>query len=273
MLAFVHIHKTAGITVNWILRRSYGFHHCDVEPWQKTAKVFSAADYCQLEKLYPQIDSIAGHKVKAFSDLEQVRPDVRYFTFLREPLIRCASHFQYAIQHMKKNLSFDDWLDDRVSHNFQTRQIAGAEDLDTAIRLLEKKFIHVGLVEHFDESLLLFQRQVADPRLNILYQARNVAPSDKIKNELLLDPRQRARLEKVNQLDLQLHAYVCRELYPRQRREYGKTLDADLAAFRVATTEMRIDQKLLLNRVATKFFYQPLLFCYRHNIWPKRDIG
>jgi hypothetical protein len=174
---------------------------------------------------------------------------------------------------MRKDLSFDDWLNDRVSHNFQTRQIAGVEDLDAAIALLENKFVHVGLVEQFDESLLLLRRKVGDPRLGIRYQARNVAPENRLKREILADPRKRAQLEEVNALDLRLYEYVCRELYPRQRREYGATLAADVAAFRGAVGKGGKDPKLLLNRVATKFFYQPLLFCYRHNLWPRRVAG
>ena len=33
LLVFVHINKTAGTTLRYILRSSYGARHCDVEPW------------------------------------------------------------------------------------------------------------------------------------------------------------------------------------------------------------------------------------------------
>ena len=33
LLVFVHINKTAGTTLRFILRSSYGARHCDVEPW------------------------------------------------------------------------------------------------------------------------------------------------------------------------------------------------------------------------------------------------
>jgi hypothetical protein len=33
LLVFVHINKTAGTTLRYILRSSYGSRHCDVEPW------------------------------------------------------------------------------------------------------------------------------------------------------------------------------------------------------------------------------------------------
>ena len=33
VLVFIHINKTAGTTLRYILRSSYGTRHCDVEPW------------------------------------------------------------------------------------------------------------------------------------------------------------------------------------------------------------------------------------------------
>ena len=44
MLVFVHINKTAGTTMRYIVRSTHGSRHCDVEPWQghgkKTGLVF-----------------------------------------------------------------------------------------------------------------------------------------------------------------------------------------------------------------------------------------
>ncbi len=72
MLVFVHINKTAGSTVRYILRSSYGPRHCDVEPWRARwdEQPFSAADLRRVRRFYPQLASIAGHRITGHVDLD-----------------------------------------------------------------------------------------------------------------------------------------------------------------------------------------------------------
>lgn len=263
MLAFVHIEKTAGITLNWILRRSFGLRHCDVLPWRKGADFFSAGDYQRIQKLYPRIDSIAGHDVKPYSDLDQIRPDIRYFTFIREPLARCASHYQYQIQVMGKRISFDDWINTERYRNWQTKKLVGTADIDASIRALKGNFIFVGLSERFDESLVIFRKRASSYSLNIRYNSRNVATDNKIKNQLLKDPKTKAQLLEANKLDSLLYEFVTRELYPRQKQEYGDTLDSDLSAFQKANHGIPIDWNLISSFLKRRLLYNPILYCYQ----------
>jgi hypothetical protein len=263
MLAFVHIEKTAGITINWILRRSFGLRHCDVLPWRKGADFFSAEDYRRIQRLYPRIESLAGHDVKPYSDLDQVRPDIRYFTFVREPLARCASHYQYQIQVMGKRVSFEDWINTERYRNWQTKKLAGKADLDASIRTLKGKFIFVGLSERFDESLVVFKNRASSYSLNVRYNSRNVATDNKIKNQLLGDSRTKACLVEANNLDLSLYEFVSQELYPRQKQEYGDTLSSDLAAFQQANHGLPIDWNLISSFLKRRLVYNPILYCYQ----------
>src|SRR3990170_1027659 len=63
MLVFIHINKTGGSTVRYILRSSFGLHHCEVEPWHArwTGSPFSTSDLQRVRKLYPHLESIGGH--------------------------------------------------------------------------------------------------------------------------------------------------------------------------------------------------------------------
>ena len=63
MLVFIHINKTAGRTVRYILRSSYGLRHCEVEPWHAswTDPPFSTHDLQRLRRFYPNLESIGGH--------------------------------------------------------------------------------------------------------------------------------------------------------------------------------------------------------------------
>jgi hypothetical protein len=234
MLAFVHIHKTAGTTVNEILARSYGMRHCSLHAFPGETAL-SADDFRRLQRLWPPLVSISGHMISACSDLDRARPDVRYYTFLREPLVRCASHYQYQVQQQGKRYSFEDWIAKGNKRNPQTTRIAGrGATAAEAIRILERQMIFVGLLEQFDESLIVFRQIVADPRLTIWYRQRRVASSDDIKARLLSDPGTRQILIDANRQDLELYEHASRVLYPAFKRAYRGSLDHDVATFRKA---------------------------------------
>ena len=195
----------------------------------------SAEDYRRVQKLCPPLASIAGHAVTACSDLERARPDVQFYTFLREPLVRCASHFQYQVQDQKQRFSFEQWIGRDIKRNPQTTRIAGPHStVRDAIEILKTRFRFVGLVERFDESLVMFRQLVKDPRLDIWYRRKRVAASDEIKDRLLGDPRTRALLIDANRLDLELYEFAAQELYPAFRRRYEGALDRDVVEFKGA---------------------------------------
>jgi len=236
MLAFVHIEKCAGQTVHWILRSSYGINHCDVLPWQGYNAMspldgYSARDLRRLRTVYPRLQSIAGHKVRIYTDLPKAQPNVRFFALMREPLRRQASHFQFLQERRQLPVTFEEWVHTNDwGPNWQTRMLTGTDDVSEAIRVLENKQVLVGLVEHFDESLLLV-KQLLTPDLNISYARKNVASDKTLANQLLADKRTRAILEEQNQADLELYTYVKNELYPAFKQEYGRQLTEDLHQF------------------------------------------
>ncbi|MFQ5947253.1 MAG: sulfotransferase family 2 domain-containing protein [Acidimicrobiia bacterium] len=236
MLAFVHIHKTAGTTLASILKRSFGARHCNAYSWSKDGPYFSAADYRRLHRLYSSLESMLGHEIRAYSDLEEACPAVAYYTFVRDPLVRCASHYQYDRQRGGVEMRFEEWIQDDKTHDRQVRHIAGPEpDAQTAIALLEDNFFFVGLVERFDESLVLFQNVVGPDRLQSIHYFRKwAAPDDVIKDRLLNDRKTRALLEDANRMDLELYEHVTREIYPRQRSDYGPGLDEAVTAFQAS---------------------------------------
>lgn len=264
MLAFAHIQKTAGITINWILRRSFGLRHCEVEPWRPFAgrryyaAVYSAEDHVRVQRLYPRLGSIAGHHVKPFSDLHEVRPDVRYFTFLREPLERTASHYQHGVQQMGYPHSCEHWLEDERFHNLQTKHIAGTDDVDEAIRILRERCVCVGLTERFDESLVLLRQRREDPRLDVRYRSANVAGDSTLRRRLLAEPRTRELLGRVNDKDLALYDYVRHELYPLQQREFGPGLERAVEAYRASNRVRQQNPNAFASRAMRVLVLDPL---------------
>lgn len=264
MLVFIHINKTAGRTVRYILRSSYGLQHCEVEPWHDAWRgpPFSTKDLRRLRKIYPKLRSIAGHRVTGYADLEEQGTDFRYFAFLREPVALCASRFQYQIDYRKKNVEFDEWIADESFQNAQTKQIGGTGSVDDALRAIDEKEILIGLTEQFDESLLLL-RGLRAGDLDIAYKPVNVAQRNTLATEVLASPGMRSAIVEANTSDIALYEYVTQELYPAQRREYGDSLSEDVARYQADRPRDFNMRKLTASRMKQYLVYKPLLALYR----------
>jgi hypothetical protein len=268
MLVFIHINKTAGRTIRHILRSSYGLHHCEVEPWHArwSDPPFSTEDLYRLRKIYPQLESIAGHRLTGYTDLQENGTQFKYFTFMRDPLKTCASRFQYNVQYRKKeDLVFEEWIQKDWTRNQQIKRIAGVEDIDHAIQLINQKNIFVGLTERFDESVLLLKGLFAK-NLDISYQRVNVARDNSIAKNLLSSEKSRQLLIEANQVDINLYDYVQNELFPSYQSEYGEQLEADLSNYQQSRENKFNNWNLTLSRIKQYLLYKPLLSLYRKGI-------
>jgi hypothetical protein len=265
LLVFVHINKTAGTTLRYILRSSYGARHCDVEPWHAawSDPPFSTADLERVRKLYPRLASIAGHRITGYVDLEEAGTDLRYLTFLREPVALCASRFQYQLDYRKKkNLVFEEWIEKDWVRNSQTQLIGGTTDPAHATSVIDRKEMFVGLTERFDESIVML-RELRAPDLQIGYRPVNVAKSSGVAKRLLSDPRTRQLIVDANQADLELYDHVMREVYPAQERAYGTSLSRSVDSFREETRKRYDRRNLALYGLKQRMLLRPTIRLYR----------
>jgi hypothetical protein len=237
MIAVVHIHKTAGTTLASVFKRSYGRGHLDVRTLDPDA------DHLTSEQLRTTIDrfglrlrSLNGHAVRAYAGLEAVIPDIDYITFVRDPVERTASHYQYDVQRGGVDLPFSEWVSHDVVPNRMTRILAGPGATgEDAISYLDR-FAFVGRSDRFDESLVLMRDRLGIP--DIRYRSRWVAPSNEIKRTLLEDPGAVEQLEAVNREDRKVWEYAVHELYPKQEAEFGRDLADAVAEFRRRNSQM-----------------------------------
>jgi hypothetical protein len=265
LLVFVHINKTAGTTVRYILRSSYGARHCDVEPWENawSDRPFSTQDLLRVRRIYPRLLSIAGHRITGHEDLRAPGIQFKYFTFLRDPVSMCASRFQYQIGHRKKkHLVFEEWIQSDWVRNAQTRRIAGTPSASDAISIIDSREMFVGLTECFDESMVLL-KALRVPDLDIRYARVNVAKSSTVAKELLSNAATRQMIVDANQADLELYEYVRQDLHPVFRREYGASLDDAVAQYR-STAQPKFNRRnLLLCRLKQYALHRSMLRLYR----------
>lgn len=268
MLVFIHINKTAGRTVRYILRSSFGFRHCEVEPWDApwTGPPFSTQDLQRLRKVYPNLASIGGHRLRGYVNLQENGTKFKYFTVMRDPIKTCASRFQYNMQYRgKKDLLFEEWIQRDWPRNAQTKMIAGSDNVDEAIRIIQDKNIFVGLTERFNESMVMLKKLMAN-NLNIGFKRVNVASNNILAKNLLATESTRQMLVEANQADQALYDYVAQELYPIFQREYGPSLEEDVASYQQTWGTDFNNRNLALSRVKQYALYKPLLYLNRKGI-------
>ena len=199
--------KTGGQTLCDIFRRSLGARHCDL----RCGNVAKVEDLRFAQHFYPNLESIGGHSIRAWSELGAL-PELRMFTILRDPIARCLSHYQFDRVQNRKDVDFLTWLEER--HNYMTRFLAGCEDADAAISILNERIEFVGLLEDFDRTLTLLQAWCGTPLL-LDYKSRNIARRNSIKDEILSNPDLVAAMHESHALDKIVYEHVQQTLYPR----------------------------------------------------------
>jgi hypothetical protein len=260
LLAFVHIEKAAGTTLIYLLRRNYLMQYLDVRPLHARSNgMFTAEDLRTCLRINPFLRCIGGHAVKPFADLERIVADIRYVTLLRDPVQRYLSQYRYWTTALRMNWTFERFLDHEPSHNFQTRKLAGSDDVAEAKRILAERLFVAGVAERFDEFLVTLQGRLRPSEFDATYVRRNVASIDSRSPASEHLERYSDRIRSNNALDLELYRHVVEERLPRQRSEYGTGFEAALQRLRTANAgHDRLDPRLLLDAVCRKAYYEPV---------------
>ncbi len=232
MICFIHIEKAGGTTIHHILRSNYlsflstwPFDKDDYKPY------VTSTDLKWLVRLLPFTAGIGGHSLRCYLNYEQfVKDKIDYITFLRDPIKRYISHFNNHKRRAGKYRTIQEFMTEARYDNFMTQRITGDLDIDKAKDFLKNKFSFVGLVENFDESLLLMKNELQLPNLNILYNKRNVSKNPNYQSESIFENHSILKeIEDRNLLDLELYQFVNSEIFPQYYQSYGKNLETDLA--------------------------------------------
>jgi hypothetical protein len=186
---FIHIPKSAGTTFHSILERNYAYQQ------QFSFRVPRQLALMRLlampESRRNRLDCIKGHCGCGIH--EYLSRPVNYFTFLRDPVKRVISEYNYVKKHPKpaahqvikeNNLSLKQFVEgDLTPDNLQLRYLtfmrledappgrAQKEWLEPAKKRLAEDFANFGIVEYFDKSLLLFQHRLSLKK--IYYASKN----------------------------------------------------------------------------------------------------
>lgn len=247
---FLHLPKTGGTTMRRVLDREYRGSRCYEIGTDITGDIraFRAGQW----NVHNAPRLVQGHM--SYGLHQFVPGPATYVTLLREPLSRALSDYYYVtsnphhpIHERVKDMGLVEYLDSGITEqlsNGQVRLVSGDHapgdpgvagnrvmdrtDLELALENLCTGFAAVGLLERFDETLLLFRQRLGWQfpfylRENVArrpYRMADVAPNDL------------AHIRELNRLDIELYESV-REMFERRIAEQGAGFGTRLAAFRV----------------------------------------
>ncbi|MEK6805813.1 MAG: sulfotransferase family 2 domain-containing protein [Pseudomonadota bacterium] len=221
-LIFLQVPKTAGVTLTNLVLRHFRSNEIYLTRGDVNAAVARLKALPEAARM--RIRCLKGHQ--AFGLHEYLAPGARYITMLREPVARIASHYEFVRkrpehymhpQLVERNIqTLADYATSRITgelHNGQTRLLAGVWDdrpldeahLVQAIANLEQHFDWIGLMERFDESVVMLALHMR--WANVLYRVSNVGARWRASS---LDPEVSRLIEQENTLDMQLYEYAVR---------------------------------------------------------------
>ncbi len=230
-IIFLHIQKTAGMTMQQALRRRFGPNLASRVLWRLTIDPKRSASLEEAMRARKSPDRFfAGHV--CFGAHRFLPQPFLYMTFVRSPVSRIISLYRYsrstphAYYHKQANFYdlegfvFESGL--MELDNGQTRMIAGSNEdffinrrplgavddelLNMAKVNLEKHFFFVGIQERFDESFLLWARKIGWGTPS--YLSANLR-TDKLAQQGL-DLTLVARIAEKNSVDSALYDYCLR---------------------------------------------------------------
>jgi hypothetical protein len=233
LLAFVHIEKACGTTLHHIFRNNMPLSYAHIRPkgsWKDDSlRVWQVNEAVALLKKVGFIKALGGHPVSPFVDYSSCGKSFRFITILRHPITRFISHYNYQKNKLGSKMSFEEFADIPKNQNLMVRRIAGSDNVEQAINIIDNHFSFVGLLEHFDESLLLLKNCFPDFNFNVHYEKKNSGRSSEEADEL---GQYKQLIAEKNELDLILYEHVANVTYQKFRDNYPGNLALDVIKFR-----------------------------------------
>ena len=232
----VHVERSGGTTLHRLLQNLFP-GYLSLRPWwcwaNEPENAVGEEELAALHRWVPGLSGVGGHTTRSWNvNPRLVGQPVMRFTFLRDPIARYMSHFNYQRVRMGVDWTIENFVAEERFANYHTKRYAGRFDLAEAKRVLSEDFEFVGLTDRFDESLLLWRQALGRPDLSVRYERENaLREEDVVRFDDLSAVQQRA-VEDANALDQELVAHGREQVFSRQENEYPGNLDADVIRFR-----------------------------------------
>jgi hypothetical protein len=221
LLVFVHIRKTAGTTISYVMHRQFSRKEA-IEINASTVEAANRAWNAIRPERRSRIRCVRGH-LPYGQDLFAPRA-MTCFTVLRDPVERVVSEYYFNLHQAgekfhatlnRDRVTLDHFVNSELSaevHNAQTRTLASAKSganprelLELAVANLRERMAVVGISERLDETLLLCREILGWRR--IVYRPINVNRRRPALDRIA--PATVAAIERANSLDRSLYRFGC----------------------------------------------------------------
>jgi hypothetical protein len=204
-LVFIHIPKTAGMSLHFVLEEHFGKN--------SSIRFGNQAQRAKFSNLGPEefkkYDYITGH----LSMAELIGKEIEFpsIAVVRDPLKRLLSMLQYlrTSDHPDhKNFNFNDvnsfaqYLKESGQFNMQCWQLCGKHTFEDAVDMIRRKCIYVAPLEYYDDFLKTISNLLKNELKNI---RRNVTPK---KDMIQLTDKDIAILSDYIEEDTKLVKYI-----------------------------------------------------------------
>lgn len=220
VLAFCHIPKTAGSSLNLLLRRHFGSRVISATPRPGAAReIYQFENMKQDLDWFPKTECFSGHFIRPFINFHEFDNQIKWFTFLRSPAKRFISHFihqQTNGRHPKMNIN--EWANRLDRANLQVKWIAGEMDLEAAKQILNEKFAFVGCVENFDTEVQRMLTELKIPKFSTRLKAKKMVVRDPWLKQEVLDKYDHFKdtIEENNFLDQELYDHFSKHCWNKR---------------------------------------------------------
>ncbi|MBU0518265.1 sulfotransferase family protein [bacterium] len=247
-LAYIHLFKTAGTTLESIISRQYGMNAI-----MKFGSVVETADRMREFSSWPEayqqrIKAFMGHC--SYKQRSLFPKDTVFFSMIRHPVDRMISEYYFIlaspeIVHYPKvvgeKMSLTDFMRSGIHNsldNYQTKYLSSLKNpgfgvyseelLEDAKKNLKENFAFTGLTERFDESVILMKRLFG---WKLPYYMRERVTKRRPRREEV-PAGDIAVLEEYNRMDLELYQYA-EELLDEEIGKQGNGYESDLKTFKL----------------------------------------
>ena len=263
---FIHIEKCAGTTFSHSLKYNMPAY-LSLKPWyfwsNEPNNYLSSSELKRIIKLYPFLSGIGGHTTRTYANYEDVvDKNIKYFTFLRDPIARYMSHFNHQVNKKGIDWTIESFINEDKFNNCITRRVAGSEDIDLALYNLKNHYDFIGLFESYDESLLLLNQLVFNKKIKPNYEFKNDSLNEKKVKFVDLSKEVQEKIIANNSLDIKLYKEVKQQLYPEFVKKYKGNLEQDLVKFKEENSNYKYNalryNVIKATRLITEKIIEPL---------------
>ena len=118
----------------------------------------------------------------------------------------------------------------------------------------------VGVVEEFDEFLILLKYKLQPFKFRPEYRIQNIGRRNSPVRRKL-DTQVKGyykKIEKRNTLDIELYHFVKNELFPEEKKSYGPDFMHDVNKFKCKEKDYKNKSLWYIDYVMRKLYYRPL---------------